>query len=429
MISLKTIIKIYLTSCVAGGILFNVYWLNKTSSPTENQSLESGELFSNFPIRPTINTVADFEQIQNHCIMKDAKKNKHNQNSAYPEVLVEECLQYLTEKEDDYLIEDNNLPKKGEEKMLFHVFWHGELSDKIVLTAKSFLFSQPLENSALWIWIDNSDKKFSSTKQLIKSLKKNENAQELLPFVPQYINLKLWNTEEQVKNRPIFKNWENITSSVENSVHFSDMVRFVTLHNYGGVYLDADVLVLKDMRPLFNSPHEFAYQWSYLDHYNTAVLRLRKESPTAQLIIQQAEKNEMNFHPFQLGKYLKEGNNQTELYMLPGPLMDPLWLKNDKRQLQSVLQPNLPGFDEAFSPQLIKNEFPEKVNASSNSRKIEEFFPGSFAYHWHNNWKTPLHPDSWMGKFDQTYSEFLAGERTNRYGETINKEGEKRKEL
>ena len=122
MISLKTIIKIYLTSCVAGGILFNVYWLNKTSSPVENQSLESGELFSNFPTRPTINTVADFEQIQNHCIMKDAKKNKHNQNSAYPEVLVEECLQYLVEKEDDYLIEDNNLPKKGEEKMLFHVF-------------------------------------------------------------------------------------------------------------------------------------------------------------------------------------------------------------------------------------------------------------------------------------------------------------------
>jgi len=34
-----------------------------------------------------------------------------------------------------------------------------------------------------------------------------------------------------------------------------------------------------------------------------------------------------------------------------------------------------------------------------------------------------------MGKFDQTYSEFLAGERTNRYGETINKEEEKRKEL
>ena len=62
-------------------------------SPNEKSSLEFGDLLPNFPVRPTINTVADFEQIQNHCIMKDAKRNKHNQNSNYPEVLTEDCLQ------------------------------------------------------------------------------------------------------------------------------------------------------------------------------------------------------------------------------------------------------------------------------------------------------------------------------------------------
>jgi hypothetical protein len=122
MINLKKLTKIYLITCVTGGILFNVFWLSKMDSPAEKLSLDSGDLLPNFLVRPTINTVADFEQIQNHCIMKDAKRNKHNQHSNYPEVLGEDCLQYLVEKENDYLKEDENLPRKGDEKMLFHVF-------------------------------------------------------------------------------------------------------------------------------------------------------------------------------------------------------------------------------------------------------------------------------------------------------------------
>ena len=47
---------------------------------------------------------------------------------------------------------------------------------------------------------------------------------------------------------------------------FSDFLRLIVLWSFGGLYLDADVISLRDMWPL--QTLEFAYRWSYLLELN-----------------------------------------------------------------------------------------------------------------------------------------------------------------
>lgn len=49
------------------------------------------------------------------------------------------------------------------------------------------------------------------------------------------------------------------------SVILSDMARFVLCHRFGGIYLDADTVLLRDWEELWGSKQAFAYRWSRLD--------------------------------------------------------------------------------------------------------------------------------------------------------------------
>ncbi len=49
----------------------------------------------------------------------------------------------------------------------------------------------------------------------------------------------------------------------QNMAIVSDAVRFVVLHKFGGMYIDTDILLLRDLQPFYI--HEFAYLWSILN--------------------------------------------------------------------------------------------------------------------------------------------------------------------
>jgi WD repeat and SOF domain-containing protein 1 len=49
------------------------------------------------------------------------------------------------------------------------------------------------------------------------------------------------------------------------SVILSDMARFVLCHRFGGIYLDADTIFLRDWEELWGSKQAFAYRWSRLE--------------------------------------------------------------------------------------------------------------------------------------------------------------------
>ncbi|RHZ82791.1 hypothetical protein Glove_103g229 [Diversispora epigaea] len=389
------------------------------SNNVNNSNNENNNNNSIFRKRPLQGQVVQVEKIEKHC-------------GDFKNIPVENCLKYLDKNEFDYYIMNESEPICNEDsKMLFHIFWRGPITDKLVFTMKSFLFSQPLNCSVLYIWINYKDVDFLNSKIM----------HPLHKFIPDNIDFKTWNTEEQLSSIKFFRDLKGF-KLVHSSVAFSDMVRFILLYKYGGIYIDADVLLIRDMRPLYYSNFEFSYHWSSKREYNTAVLRLWKNGTTARMILQGAVKNKMNFHPYRIRKYLSQNDSYEEankhLYMLPVGLFDPLWLKNDKVQTLSTLEPNLNKIKDFFNPELLPLEYLEESinndgnknntsNSNNNStlasplefRKVEKFFRGIFAYHWHNNWRTVIEPTSWAGVLETAFDEFMVGKRGNLYNEYI----------
>jgi WD repeat and SOF domain-containing protein 1 len=110
------------------------------------------------------------------------------------------------------------------------------------------------------------------------------------------------------------------------SVALSDIARFVLCHRFGGVYLDADVILLRDWAELLRCPSAFAYRWSRLDAYNTAVLRLRRGSALGSFILRAARAQRLDLHPMAISRYLREAGLDLLLARLPDALFDPAWL-------------------------------------------------------------------------------------------------------
>jgi WD repeat and SOF domain-containing protein 1 len=123
------------------------------------------------------------------------------------------------------------------------------------------------------------------------------------------------------------------------SVILSDMARFILCHRFGGIYLDADTIFLRDWEELWGWKGAFAYRWSRLEKYNTAVLRLNKNSALGKFLFRTALKNNMDFHPMTVSKYTKEAHLEGLLMRLPDALFDSAWLISEDHQHVRPPQP------------------------------------------------------------------------------------------
>lgn len=125
------------------------------------------------------------------------------------------------------------------------------------------------------------------------------------------------------------------------SVILSDMARFVLCHRFGGIYLDADTLFLRDWEELWGWRGAFAYRWSRLEKYNTAVLRMNKNSALGTFLFRTALKNGLDFHPMTVSRYTKDAYMEDLLLRLPDALFDSAWLNTEHYQRDRPPQPYL----------------------------------------------------------------------------------------
>lgn len=383
------------------------------------------------------------------------------------------CLKFLTQ-EHEYLIPatpDQKVTNAQAPIMDFHIFWRGPISDKLSLSAHSFIFTQPLDRSHLHLWIDSADLPNGEPEDYTQN---QFSAPLVSPPLNKYISIHMWDQAAELKyaypedvedededdtngdDETKFKDLEQKQAPVK-SVALSDEARFLILNRNGGIYLDADVLLLKDMSPFYDSGLEFAYEWSRTRMYNTAILRLYKESTVArrildgararekeimarklQMLKQQAEegqeqrlvkRGEMRpdeiYHPARLRKYLRPQDSQIEgngLIMMSPAVFDPNWLRVDHAEAKSAdaetMVEDLKSFPDAFKVEEAVCPFQkQQQEAPQFTAGPEVFFQGAYAYHWHNNWATPIEPKSWMGHMRQAYDDFVAGRRPNLYGE------------
>jgi WD repeat and SOF domain-containing protein 1 len=123
------------------------------------------------------------------------------------------------------------------------------------------------------------------------------------------------------------------------SVILSDMARFVLCHRFGGIYLDADTIFLRDWEEMWGWKGAFAYRWSRLEKYNTAVLRLNKRSALGTFLFRTALKNGLDFHPMTVSRYLKDAYLEGLLLRLPDALFDSAWLNTEYYQRERPPQP------------------------------------------------------------------------------------------
>lgn len=123
------------------------------------------------------------------------------------------------------------------------------------------------------------------------------------------------------------------------SVILSDMARFVLCHRFGGIYLDADTLLLRDWEELWGWHGAFAYRWSRLPNYNTAVLRMNKGSALGTFLFRTALKNGLDFHPMTVSRYTADAAMEGLLLRLPDALFDSAWLNTEDYQRDRPPQP------------------------------------------------------------------------------------------
>lgn len=130
------------------------------------------------------------------------------------------------------------------------------------------------------------------------------------------------------------------------TVVLSDMARFVLTHRFGGVYLDADTIFLRDWEELWGWKGAFAYRWSRLEKYNTAVLKMQRNSAIGSFLFKSAIANGLDFHPMTISRYTKDASLEGLLLRLPDALFDSAWLNTEYYQRDRPAYPYFKRFED-----------------------------------------------------------------------------------
>jgi len=206
------------------------------------------------------------------------------------------------------------------EPVIFHMFW-GKLpvAEQAALAILSFLATQDLEYSVLWIWspigVDaSSDPLF-------------------IPFtMSKHIFFKSFDAVIEAKGTALEGSHllNAATSSNDPRFYlFGDLVRLLVLAKHGGVYVDMDVLLLRNLGPLLG--HEFAEQWgTSCFESNGAVLRIKSGSAFANQIVKFVSKTDPNnlppsFAPYAWGKTAYY-NSLGHFLRIPLCFIDSVWM-------------------------------------------------------------------------------------------------------
>ncbi|RXW22911.1 hypothetical protein EST38_g2926 [Candolleomyces aberdarensis] len=334
-----------------------------------------------------------------------------------------------------------------ESPKIFHMFWTGRFTDKPYLALLSFLFTQNLGlhkgaehqkvcRPQFWMWINPGPAAAvpnpNARAQMYAELKESPWASPFLhPRFKDIIKFQLWNTTEQLdgveelknewRTRDLFNSggWvvnvpkkektttkmggaegeaekskddmlnragsKSVSSYDRLSVILSDMARFILCHRYGGIYLDADTIFLRDWEELWGWKGAFAYRWSRLPRYNTAVLKLNKGSALGKFLFRSALKNNLDFHPMTVSRYTKDAYLEPLLLRLPDALFDSAWLNTEDYQMDRPPQPFFTNFEHFF-------ETPSNSGAAPQALGFDGFFKGAYSYHFHNFWWKPFDP-------------------------------------
>ena len=230
----------------------------------------------------------------------------------------------------------------------FHMYWRQQrrgwfqrprpFGRKQALPVKSFFATQDLSRCTLTIWSD-------------ADLSGNE---WLRPFRDRIV-FRTYRPELEVRDTPLESRRDVYAEEDRRVWRDGDLFRILVLHNYGGVYVDTDVVLLRSLGALLD--REFIYQWEdFEDQFNGALMHLTPRSCFAQELI--AGVMELRPGGFAWGRenLRRAVTRGCEIAVWPCAFFDAEW------QEQHVFT----GFKRPATPL--------------------DPYDGAFAWHWHNQW-------------------------------------------
>ena len=158
--------------------------------------------------------------------------------------------------------------------VIFHAFWGAlPVNPHVPLFVVSFLITQDLEHSQLWIW----------------SREGVELEQDALmaPFAGHpNVHFRQYDGVEIIRSLNSTVIPENLIKAKDGMYWLeSDLFRVLILYAFGGVYTDMDFLFLRNFGPLLG--REWLYQWSsHCVDMNGAAMRLFAQSPLGHALLE-----------------------------------------------------------------------------------------------------------------------------------------------
>ena len=285
------------------------------------------------------------------------------------------------------IITADNQERKSEEAVVFiHILWVSDekvLNRKVETAFRSALRTQ--SNARILIWT------LPEYVQLLQT--------QILHL--QHINCSISSNVEIMSTAvladlvsqtvdPAIRSCEAALSTMTaNRVTFSDLFRFLVLFFFGGIYVDADCIFLRDMHDLHGQ--SFAYKWDRdVTYYNTAILGLPKGSQLVSSIIRQDGRCDTNtFYPTRIHETMDCTSG-----VCVGLVMMPTALFNPSSGAQTNWQWNS---NEAHDLGMTTDWFFNRARLWD----LEHFFPGAYTFHWHNRRNNEVHENSFFADLER----------------------------
>jgi hypothetical protein len=149
-----------------------------------------------------------------------------------------------------------------------------------MMAVDAVLITQNLDAVKVWIWECGSD--LANTTSRFSSRYKHALATGVVAVKPT-------DWKDLIEMSPLGREaMRNRTFGLEDLLALpvaarSDVFRYIVLHRHGGIYLDTDNLVTRDLLYLVGTDCEWSASANW--HYNNHVMILRKGSPTAEFLV------------------------------------------------------------------------------------------------------------------------------------------------
>jgi hypothetical protein len=231
----------------------------------------------------------------------------------------------------------------------FHCYWNGILNEKHLMSIKSCYCFHKKHKIILWL--------------------ENNTPNQFNEEIHKYAEIRHFYLDDEIVDT--FLHNVRLQYDKHRVSFYSDIVRYVLLYKYGGCWFDLDCFFLRSFEPLFfyYGYQTCVYQWEDQNYPNGAIyISLEPRSERMKQIIQFIIQRNRGWG-FQESHFTYD--LPVDLFVLPCSWFDSDWIVHDA---------NI-GFDKFFK-------------RSNQQYSFDNFFPGAFCYHWHNQWDVIVYDDS-----------------------------------